>query len=635
MEGAEGAYKRRRVVSQDSARTSGHASEIVSITEEEDKNDETRFYSGTTEIEQKISLNEEDVNYVNIGTAQIVGSDSETVPLEDGTNYYDDSAYSAPTFEDASTFEDPYLVTPKVVDFYIDWSWGEAKLEQIVQAKKVFQEDSKIRNNFLKHAKWSPDATCILTNSEDNILRLFEIPTNIQERMTKAQSSKPDDAETTDAGMAIEEEMEAVLGVGHGGTVYDFGWYPHMNSNDPATCCFASTSCDHPVHLWDAFTGKQRATYRAYNQMDEIVAAISLAFSPGGDKIFCGYNNAIRIFSTAVPGRQFQTINTKQLGFRGIISCLAFSNGGGRGGDGLLVAGSYTRQTSLALFDAHNGHLVNVLENAHFGGVTQVQFSGNGIHFFSGARKDGDIIGWDARYLGAEMFRMKRKVNTNQHIHFDLDPTAKFLVTPSQDQKILIYSAEDGSLITEYPTSPYNINTVSLHPWLPVIATASGQRKYFLSFENDMKTGNTAEESNKNKHNNYNKNKNKKQDVVATSRTKGKEKELDNQVEFQSVETSEELPQEEKNKNRDFGNGLMIWTLKKQWQQNQENHQNQEGTIEVVKVGQSLDLGPSSLLVPTQGSKLLNTVDRDQDTDTTNENNNSFTKGATITTTTT
>jgi hypothetical protein len=30
-------------------------------------------------------------------------------------------------------------------------------------------------NNFLKGVRWSPDGTCLLTNSEDNILRVFEV----------------------------------------------------------------------------------------------------------------------------------------------------------------------------------------------------------------------------------------------------------------------------------------------------------------------------------------------------------------------------------------------------------------------------------------------------------------------------
>ena len=47
-----------------------------------------------------------------------------------------------------------------------------------------------------------------------------------------------------------------------GETVYDLSWFPGMTSSDPETCCFAATAKDHPVHLYDAFDGQIRASYR-------------------------------------------------------------------------------------------------------------------------------------------------------------------------------------------------------------------------------------------------------------------------------------------------------------------------------------------------------------------------------------
>lgn len=61
-----------------------------------------------------------------------------------------------------------------------------------------------------------------------------------------------------------------------------------MSSAEPATSVFVSTSRDHPLHMWDAFTGNLRATYRAYDHLDEVVAANSVCFNAAGDKIFAG-----------------------------------------------------------------------------------------------------------------------------------------------------------------------------------------------------------------------------------------------------------------------------------------------------------------------------------------------------------
>ena len=52
-----------------------------------------------------------------------------------------------------------------------------------------------------------------------------------------------------------------------GETVYDFCWYPKMDSAQPATCCMAVTAQYQPIHLYDAFDGHIRATYRYYSKV--------------------------------------------------------------------------------------------------------------------------------------------------------------------------------------------------------------------------------------------------------------------------------------------------------------------------------------------------------------------------------
>lgn len=55
-----------------------------------------------------------------------------------------------------------------------------------------------------------------------------------------------------------------------------------------------------PIHMWDAFTGQLRCTYRGYDAVDEVEAALSLTFSGCGLKIFAGYKKDIKIFDTVV-----------------------------------------------------------------------------------------------------------------------------------------------------------------------------------------------------------------------------------------------------------------------------------------------------------------------------------------------
>ena len=97
--------------------------------------------------------------------------------------------------------------------------------------------------------------------------------------------------------------MESVLQMREAETIYDYAWYPLMNSADPASCCLISSCRDHPLHMWDAFTGQLRCTYRAYDHLDEISAAHSLAFSADGAKLYTGHKNVVRVFDVSRPGR--------------------------------------------------------------------------------------------------------------------------------------------------------------------------------------------------------------------------------------------------------------------------------------------------------------------------------------------
>lgn len=219
---------------------------------------------------------------------------------------------------------------------------------------------SGLFTTFTKDVRWSPDGSCILTADDADSLYLFEVPgPNTLDWMPTLKAQE-------------------------GETIYDYSWYPLMNSSDPATCCFASSSRDHPLHLFDAFTGALRASYRGYDHLDEIVAAFSCCFTADGDKLVGGYNRAIRIFDVAVPGKSCTTISTAATrrskdGQRGMMSALAASPDGG-----ILAAGSY--RGSLHLYDLRTGRAEMAMEGA-MGGVTQVKFSVDGRYLFSGSRR--------------------------------------------------------------------------------------------------------------------------------------------------------------------------------------------------------------------------------------------------------
>lgn len=254
-----------------------------------------------------------------------------------------------------------------------------------------------------------------------------------------------------------------------------------MNSQNPATCCFATTSKDHPIQLWDAFTGQLRCSYRAFDHMDELTSAYGICFSRTGERLYSGHSRSVRAFDVAVPGRECQTVATTtkvgrvREGVNGILASLTcnpdFS--------GILAVGSYSN--TIGLYDERDLSLISILEDS--ASVTQVLFSPDGRYLFSGGRKSPFISCWDIRQTGSLLFQVERIANTNQRLMFDIDPSGHYLATGSQDGRILVFSAIDGQPVTEWKAHQDAVNGCSFNPVSSLLASSSGQRKFPLPEE--------------------------------------------------------------------------------------------------------------------------------------------------------
>ena len=162
----------------------------------------------------------------------------------------------------------------------------------------AFDEFSGRKNNCLKGVKWSPDGTCLLTASEDQQLRLYELPAELSGMAQDGGAAAP-----APAAAGGSQEMSSAVRVAEGDSIYDYCWYPLMHSAEPSSCCFLSACRDHPMHLWDAYTGSLRASYAAYNHLDEITSTFRTAINPDGTRLYAGYD-APSASSTLTVGRQ-------------------------------------------------------------------------------------------------------------------------------------------------------------------------------------------------------------------------------------------------------------------------------------------------------------------------------------------
>ncbi|KAI8918189.1 WD40-repeat-containing domain protein [Powellomyces hirtus] len=317
-----------------------------------------------------------------------------------------------------------------------------------------------LNSNFCKALKWSPDGTCLLSSTADNTFRVFEKPADIE----------------YEGSTIVEAPLTPVLTISEPECVYDFQWYPLMNSTDPATCCFLSSVRDHPIRLWDAYTGQLRCSYVAFDHLDQVQAPNCLTFNLDGTKLYCGFNNLIQIFDTHRPGRDCVRKPTSpnkksKKGQKGLISSIAFNPDQ----SGMYAAGSYTG--SIGLYDERNDELLCQMRDTDGRGITQVEFSRDGSYLFSASRKSDKLLAWDIRNTGDILATYPRLGNTNQRISFSLDPSGRYLSTGDQTGDVLIYDLHTNELAKRFQGHQDVVSSAVFHPTLPLLGTCSGQRR--------------------------------------------------------------------------------------------------------------------------------------------------------------
>ncbi|XP_063709854.1 telomerase Cajal body protein 1 homolog [Culicoides brevitarsis] len=314
--------------------------------------------------------------------------------------------------------------------------------------------------NYLRGCIFSPDGTCLLTAVNMDGIQVFELPLDLYDEKNVKESR-------------VVSRLKPAVHVKEGpkSTVYDMKWYPLMNSHVPETCSFLISRQHEPIKSIDAFDGKIRCSYRGYDAVDEVEAALSLCYSPDGTQIYAGYKKTIKIFDTNRPGRDYETLES-----RIPSSALAVNED-----NSLLATGSWN--TSVSVFDIRSKDVAPrlVLQETHRGGITHLKFLSE-TTLISGARKDSKLVVWDLRNPNTPFFVFNRNIDTNQRIYFDVTPEGKWLLSGSTDGCLKIWNmfeiyADNKAPIKEFAYKLHDdcLNGISVHPFLPIVATSSGQ----------------------------------------------------------------------------------------------------------------------------------------------------------------
>jgi hypothetical protein len=391
--------------------------------------------------------------------------------------------------------------------------------------------------------QFSPDGSCVLTSTSDNLLRLYNTP-------QAAYSPETDHNEPPQA-------WNSVLNISTGDSIRSYSWFPKMNSFDPSSCAFLATVKEQPVHLYDAYDGSIRATYRPYNALDEMESPNIVTFTPDGSRIFTsGFqtDRTIHIFDTNVPGRDSSILRLGKTrrskdGQKGMISALSFpdhnSNFSGcnifavgtyspgsiyiyddrqSAGDpagvvlhgGVCVVGHgthFTRKKQRFVDISSEGNIDNSISSTSIfsaakanwyqsrarGGLTQIEWSRGGqadYLLYTSSRRSDAIIAWDVRMITGDAshsihgaLAFMRAGDTNQRMTFDLDVEGRRLFTSSQDSSVKVYNAANGELhgvIDDCHNAVNGVSFVRTQTNVDLLAISTGTRHFHDDSDDEL-----------------------------------------------------------------------------------------------------------------------------------------------------
>ncbi|VUZ53363.1 unnamed protein product [Hymenolepis diminuta] len=340
--------------------------------------------------------------------------------------------------------------------------WSTSRPTLVATIEKEYLRDAYSRlidNNYLRGCKWSPDGSCLLTQSFDNTFRLFKFDQADFENDSLTEEPIP--------RLRIEENYP----------VLDYCWYPFMNSNNDQTCVFISARERSSIGMWDSMTGTLRCTYMTANANNEVEDIKSVAFSSDGSCIFCGFKRFVKVINTEYPAimRRIPECGQKPK-LRGIISAIATPPYTESGGSGLYALGTFNGTVDVY---SMTGDSEPIIECANKGsrGVSQLRFLSERF-LIAGGRVDGLIRMWDLAGTSKEpCLTFHRRVENYQRFHFDVDSTSTYLFTGNQTGAVFCYNLSTGELESSWRAHDDSCNGMSIHPSMPILATAAGQRR--------------------------------------------------------------------------------------------------------------------------------------------------------------
>ena len=168
---------------------------------------------------------------------------------------------------------------------------------------------------------------------------------------------------------------------------------------------------------------------------------------------------------------------------KGIISSIACSPSS----QWTVALGTFNR--SFCLMDMSSGSLIQTVPaTSGCGSITQIEFTRDGMHLITAARRSNELCVWDLRMLNEPLRRINRPGDTNQRIFFDLDPYGRYLCSGDQHGRIAVHDmrklvcgdAETEILSARNPNEDVT-SCVQFHTTMPTLLTSCSGQRYFAT----------------------------------------------------------------------------------------------------------------------------------------------------------
>ncbi|KAF2842136.1 hypothetical protein M501DRAFT_1054867 [Patellaria atrata CBS 101060] len=395
--------------------------------------------------------------------------------------------------------------------------------------------DKGLSNTF-RSLQWSPDGTCLLTNSADNILRTFIVPPDLLSGVFHSLTP-----------YASHESPKPV---------YASASYPLFDLNRPETTLLLYSPARQPIRFIDALrwfpaanntpshsyeddeaytqpTSSIIASYPLINPLtEEFLAPHSLIFTTDNSHFVAGTTSRLSMFDINYNGQgpiqTHPTIPSRRhirkgngVGMKGIISTLSISPA-----TSILAAGTFSRWIGLyaaegagetvAVFPLPYLHTSKTLiPEAEQGlpgtGVTQMKWSPCGRYLYVAERQSDAIIIYDIRVTGKRVGWLKgRNAFSPQRMGFDVISRGEGhdVMAGGIDGKVRVWGNPGRGCVryedeitegvmrdVEWEGHEDVVCAAVFHSCGSVLATASGQQRPRVQFDSNSNSHPSSSDS--------------------------------------------------------------------------------------------------------------------------------------------